>query len=190
MSSDQPRPSVPPNGYPDRPRLLVCGGRDFTDQDFIYNTLLNLKLANNAAADGLGGGTDSKALVCLFLSGGIDSYQMLVPWEQSRYNSYATTRGAFGTDGGLALNRDTLLRLNGTASDFALHPSMAGLHQMATGTGAFAQLEEVIVTATKRESALLETPASISAWLRSNPASPTVVAAATRSQQKRSNCGA
>ena len=104
----------------------------------ILNTLLNLKLANNAAADGLGGGTDSKALVCLFFSGGIDSYQMLVPWEQSRYNSYATTRGAFGTDGGLALNRNTLLRLNGTASDFALHPSMAGLHQMATGTGAFA----------------------------------------------------
>ena len=103
----------------------------------ILNTLLNLRLANNAAADDLGSGTDSKALVCLFLSGGVDSFQMLVPHEQSRYDAYATTRGAFGTDGGLALNRDTLLQLNGTASEFALHPSMVGLHQMATGTGNF-----------------------------------------------------
>ncbi len=104
----------------------------------ILNTLLNLKLANNAAADELGSGTDSKAMVCIFLSGGMDSFQMLVPWEQSRYNNYSTTRGAFGTEGGLALNRDSLLRLTGTAADFGLHPSMVGMHQMATGTGPFA----------------------------------------------------
>ncbi len=104
----------------------------------ILNTLLNLKLANNAAADPLSSGTDSKALVCLFFSGGMDSFQMMVPWEQSRYNSYATTRGAYGSDGGLALNRDSLLRLTGSAADFALHPSLAGLHAMATGTGTFA----------------------------------------------------
>lgn len=104
----------------------------------ILNTLLNLKLANNVAADGMAPGTDSKALVCLFMSGGWDSFQMLVPWESSRYASYATTRGAFGSDGGLALNRDALLRLSGTAADYAMHPSMAGMHQMATGTGPFA----------------------------------------------------
>jgi len=45
MGSDQPRPSVSPNGHPAHPRLLVCGGRDFTDQDFIYSTLLNLNAA-------------------------------------------------------------------------------------------------------------------------------------------------
>ncbi len=104
----------------------------------ILNTLLNLRLANNAAADGLDPGTDSKALVCLFLSGGIDSFQMLVPWEQSLYNTYSTTRGAFGTEGGLALNRDSLLQLNGTAANYGLHPSMVGLHQMANGIGPFA----------------------------------------------------
>jgi uncharacterized protein (DUF1501 family) len=110
----------------------------------ILNTLLNLKLANSAAADGIiGSGTDSKALVCLFLSGGIDSFQMMVPWEQSRYDSYATTRGAFGSPGGLALQRSTLLQMNGAAADFALHPSLAGLHQMATGTGAFAGKKRV-----------------------------------------------
>ena len=103
----------------------------------ILNTLLNLKLANNAAADELGGGTDSKALVCLFLSGGSDSFQMLVPWEQSLYNSYSVTRGATGSDGGLALNRSSLLQLTGSAANFGFHPSMSGMHQMATGTGAF-----------------------------------------------------
>jgi uncharacterized protein (DUF1501 family) len=103
----------------------------------VLNTLLNLKLANNAAADDLDPGTDCKALVCLFLSGGWDSFQMLVPWESSRYSTYAAARGAFGTDGGLAINRDALLRLTGPAADFGFHPSMVGMHQMATGTGPF-----------------------------------------------------
>ena len=38
---------------------------------------------------------DYRALVCIFLSGGIDSFNMLVPWEQTRYNVYSRTRGAF-----------------------------------------------------------------------------------------------
>ncbi|TAG08149.1 MAG: DUF1501 domain-containing protein [Verrucomicrobia bacterium] len=105
----------------------------------VLNTLLNLKLANHAAADPLGSGSDSKALVCLFFSGGIDSFQMLVPYEISRYQSYAATRGAFDSDGGLALDRNALAtrQLVDTAADFAMHPSMTGMHQMATGTGAF-----------------------------------------------------
>ena len=64
----------------------------------ILNTLLNLKLANSVAAQG--GPLDNKALVCLFLSGGCDSFNVLVPWEQSAYNTYSVTRGAFGSDGG------------------------------------------------------------------------------------------
>ena len=105
----------------------------------VLNTLLNLKLANSAAADGIAPGTDAKALVCIFFSGGIDSFQMLVPYEQARYNSYSLSRGAFASEGGLALDRNALLatRLTGAASDFAFHPSMVGLHQMATGTGDF-----------------------------------------------------
>jgi uncharacterized protein (DUF1501 family) len=130
----------------------------------ILNTLLNLKLANSAAADVLGGGTDSKALVCLFLSGGIDSFQMLVPWEQSRYDSYATTRGAFGSDGGLALDRTKILRLGGSASDFAFHPSMVGLHQMATGTGAFAGKKRVATIANIGTLVQPITKAQYAAW--------------------------
>ena len=102
----------------------------------ILNTLLNLKLANSVAAQG--GPLDNKALVCLFLSGGIDSFNVLVPWEQSRYNVYSTTRGAYGSDGGLALDRNALLQLPAPANDFGLHPACANLLQMANGTGNFA----------------------------------------------------
>jgi uncharacterized protein (DUF1501 family) len=105
----------------------------------ILNTLLNLKLANQISAQDLpGGGNDAKALVCLFMSGGWDSNQMLVPWESSAYNIYSATRGAFGSEGGLAIDRNALLRLNAPSSDYGFHPSMTGMHAMATGTGVFA----------------------------------------------------
>src|SRR5215218_9394861 len=44
----------------------------------ILNTLLNLRLANSATAQG-GPLTDNRALVCIFLSGGCDSFNVLVP---------------------------------------------------------------------------------------------------------------
>ena len=102
----------------------------------ILNTLLNLRLANSVAAQG--GPLDNKALVCLFLSGGCDSFNVLVPWELSRYNTYSITRGAFGSDGGLALDRNALRQLAAPAGDFGLHPSCVNLQAMANGTGAFA----------------------------------------------------
>src|SRR6478736_215888 len=101
----------------------------------ILNTLLNLKLANSVAAQG--GPLDNKALVCLFLSGGMDSFNMLVPWEQSAYNTYSVTRGAFGSDGGLALDRNALRQLSAPSANYGLHPSCANLQALANGTGAF-----------------------------------------------------
>ena len=59
----------------------------------VLNTLLNLKLANHAAAqDLLPGTTDRKALVCVFLQGGNDSYNMLVPRDPAAYAAYANAR--------------------------------------------------------------------------------------------------
>lgn len=101
----------------------------------ILNTLLNLKLANSVAAQG--GPLDNKALVCIFLSGGMDSFNVLVPWEQSAYNTYSVTRGAFGSDGGLALDRYALRQLSAPAGNYGLHPACANLQAMANGTGAF-----------------------------------------------------
>ena len=101
----------------------------------VLNTLLNLKLANNLAAQTAPG---NKALVCVFLNGGCDSFNLLVPWEASRYGIYSTSRGAYGADGGLAIDRNALLRLASPISDFGLHPSCVNLQQMANGTGVFA----------------------------------------------------
>jgi uncharacterized protein (DUF1501 family) len=63
-----------------------------------------------------------KALVCLYLSGGNNGFNMVVPTTTAGYNTYAATRI------NLALPQASLLTLNGTASDgyaYGLHPSMA-----------------------------------------------------------------
>ena len=83
-----------------------------------------LSLAHAAATSSrhlLGG--DYRALVCVYLYGGNDAFNMLVPRSTAEYDQYATSRGA------LALPSADLLSLNpstapiGDAS-FGLNPSM------------------------------------------------------------------
>lgn len=65
--------------------------------------------------------TDYKALVCLFLQGGNDANNLLIPNDATGYAAYAAARGT------LALPQAGLLALNPRTSDgraFALHPSM------------------------------------------------------------------
>ena len=69
----------------------------------LFSTLLSLRLANSLAAQTAP--TDYKALVCLFLAGGNDSFNMLVPTTSAEYAAYAKVRG------NLALARDTLLEI-------------------------------------------------------------------------------
>ncbi len=94
----------------------------------LFSTLLNLRLANSLAAQvPPAGGDDYRALVCLFLAGGNDSYNMLVPTSPGEYEAYARVRG------NLALERSTLLpiaadNLGGRA--LGLHPSMPELHTL------------------------------------------------------------
>lgn len=61
--------------------------------------------------------TDYRALVCVFLFGGNDSNNMLVPFDTTGYGNYANLRGP------LALSRSSLLPLSPTPN-FALHPNM------------------------------------------------------------------
>lgn len=98
----------------------------------ILNTLLNLKLANAVSAQSQP--LDNKALVCLFLSGGCDSFNLLVPTDTTRYGIYSITRGAAGSDGGLALPQGALRALNAPANDYGLHPACENLQAMANGT--------------------------------------------------------
>ena len=99
----------------------------------IMSTLLNLKMANNAVAASLplDGGSDRKTLVCLFLHGGIDSYNILVPRDDTRYQAYADTR----TD--IALQQNELLALEQVASGdgqlYGLHPATGSYRDLFNG---------------------------------------------------------
>ena len=68
-----------------------------------------------------------KALVCVFLSGGNDSFNMLMPRDTSEYNDYALTRS------NLAIPLQDMLHIfpdNTGGRLFGLHPSMARAQQM------------------------------------------------------------
>ena len=100
----------------------------------IMSTLLSLKMANNAvAADLPDDGEDRKTLVCLYLHGGIDSYNVLVPRDNDRYSEYSSTRT------NLALPRQSLLPLTqatgGDGLDYGLHPAMGELQTLFNGPG-------------------------------------------------------
>ena len=67
--------------------------------------------------------SDYKALVCVFLFGGNDGNNTIVPLETSEYNAYASTRGA------LALPQFSLVPITPTISGlrYGLHPSLSNL---------------------------------------------------------------
>lgn len=73
-------------------------------------------------------GTDYRALVCVFLAGGNDGNNMVIPTSTTEYNAYAAVRNASG----LAIPVDTLLPITplSIGSPFGLHPSLAGLHTL------------------------------------------------------------
>jgi uncharacterized protein (DUF1501 family) len=87
-------------------------------------------LAGSLGLAGLGGlaalapvrsarAADYKALVCVFLYGGNDGLNTIVPTDATRHGQYAGVRGT------MALPRGSLLALPGT--DFGLHPSLTAL---------------------------------------------------------------
>ena len=62
---------------------------------------------------------DYKALVCVFLYGGNDGSNTIVPTDAARYDQYAGVRS------GLAVPRSSLIDLHGTP--YGLHPSLSAL---------------------------------------------------------------
>ncbi len=78
-------------------------------------------------------GNDYRALVCLFMFGGNDSNNLLIPYEPAEHSRYAAARS------NLALQRDTLLPISPSNTQgvrYALHPSMTGLAGLFNGTTA------------------------------------------------------
>ena len=63
--------------------------------------------------------TGYRALVCVYLNGGNDGMNMVVPTDTTRYGQYAAVRAS------LALPQGSLLALGST--DYGLHPAMSAL---------------------------------------------------------------
>ena len=87
-----------------------------------------------AQMSGTGGFADYKALVCLFLFGGNDSWNMVVPSSTAEYNAYSRSRGG-GTASSLAIDRSALLPVTlagQVAGDptYGFHPSMTGARDL------------------------------------------------------------
>ncbi len=105
--------------------------------------------ANIAPGDSAAPG-DYKALVCLFLAGGNDANNLLVPFDPASYAAYASARGS------LALALDALLPLKARNPDgrtLAMHGAMPELRDLFDG-GHLAMLANVgtlVVPTTKAQ---------------------------------------
>lgn len=97
----------------------------------VSSTLRDFRLINSALAQGNGpfAFPDYKALVCVFLSGGNDSNNLVVPRGAAHAN-YASIRQ------NLTIPADDLLEINpidGDGNEYGLHPSCAGLQDLFNG---------------------------------------------------------
>ena len=95
----------------------------------LLSSLLNMRAVSAAAMSNstVYQGSDYKALVCIFLAGGNDSFNMLVPNQGSAYSEYARSRS------NNAIPSDQLIPINvqnGDGRSFGLHPSMPNLASM------------------------------------------------------------
>jgi uncharacterized protein (DUF1501 family) len=113
---------------------------------------INLAALGEAAAFEASPG-DYKALVCVFLYGGNDHANTVVPFDAAAYDQYSTIRGggAGRSAGGIALAYDALAATAltpasapvdalGVPRQFALHPSMAALAGLFNAGQAAVQL--------------------------------------------------
>jgi uncharacterized protein (DUF1501 family) len=83
--------------------------------------LNHFKLATAAAA------TDYKALVCLFMFGGNDGHNLVVPLDSAQYNAYVAARG------GLGLPQNQLLPISDAVQGpFGLHYAMPEMQALYT----------------------------------------------------------
>ncbi|MBN8481407.1 MAG: DUF1501 domain-containing protein [Xanthomonadales bacterium] len=79
---------------------------------------------------------DYRALVCVFLFGGNDSFNLIVPSDAARHAVYATSRGAMALDAASLHALDVTGGTNGHA--YGVHPRCAGLAELFNrGDGAF-----------------------------------------------------
>jgi uncharacterized protein (DUF1501 family) len=114
---------------------------DLTRRDFLWkgacaaltttgiaSTIWDLRLINAAIGQTTAPTTDYKALVCIFLFGGNDGNNLLVPTNSGPYGQYTASRGALALT--LPGTTNGLLALNPLTSDgntYGLHPKCVEL---------------------------------------------------------------
>jgi uncharacterized protein (DUF1501 family) len=97
------------------------------------NAIRDLRFINSAVAQTVGTITDYKALICIFLQGGNDSNNLIIPTIPSEWSNYAAIRTPVlaipNTDGGPA----TALALNNLTQDghtYGFHPACPELQSL------------------------------------------------------------
>ncbi|MEO1368582.1 MAG: hypothetical protein AAFX50_15520, partial [Acidobacteriota bacterium] len=122
-----------PAKRPSRRRFLGQASCSAVGATSLFSTLLNMRCSSALAAPsaitaaGPLPGDDYKALICLFLAGGNDSFNMLVPRGPAEYAEYAAVRGD------LALPRESLLPISpatGDGREYGVHPGMPEVQQL------------------------------------------------------------
>ncbi len=127
-----------------RRNFLKTAGCGAMSSATMLNTIVNLGAIKGALANTHFADTqteDYKALVCVVLSGGIDSYNLLIPrgttvGGDNGYNDYMAMRTDLGINNVnnlLALNNPQLVGIRGKSSaysSFGLHPMMSGMQTL------------------------------------------------------------
>ncbi|MEM8993538.1 MAG: DUF1501 domain-containing protein [Acidobacteriota bacterium] len=118
---------------PSRRRFLGQASCSAVGATSLFSTLLNMRCSSALATPqritpaGPLPGDDYKALICLFLAGGNDSFNMMVPRGPAEYAEYAAVRGD------LALPRESLLPISpatGDGREYGVHPGMPEVQQL------------------------------------------------------------
>jgi uncharacterized protein (DUF1501 family) len=107
----------------------------------LFSPLGQLKVMA-AAAQPQGAGNDYRALVCVFLFGGNDSFNAVMPFSAAHYADYRGSRQQLIANGGLAFEQAQIQAqalspladgLPGDGGSYGLHPSLAGLRGLFNG---------------------------------------------------------
>ncbi len=112
-----------------RRKFISHSGLALLGSGFIGSQLFNLKAIANSAMNNKNRNT-YKAMVCLMLDGGADSFNMLIPKGNTEYNEYAASRS------NLAIAQNELLAINPLNNDgksYGLHPAMGQIQSLFNG---------------------------------------------------------
>src|SRR5580704_13918974 len=108
--------------------MLIRSRRDFLRCSLKSVTALGAAgaMARFGEMNALAAGSNYQALVCIFLSGGNDGHNTVIPitTAQQNFSQYATNRG------GLALAQNSLLPIANGADTYGLHPSLVELQDL------------------------------------------------------------